>query len=150
MIGSIDHYISRLTQAAMLAMERIEPEMKKHFEAEGITQTQFYVLLYLSKHGGCKVSDLAKWMEVKPSAMTTIIDRLVQNDFVVREHDAADRRIVRIDLTPNGKQRLDGIKNKRRAIFKRDLSHLTEDELRTFTEIFEKIAGVSEREMKGD
>ncbi|PRZ12505.1 DNA-binding MarR family transcriptional regulator [Laceyella sediminis] len=142
-IQNMDSYINRLFRAIMLAMEQMKPGLKKSLEEEGVTSTQFYILLYLLKNGGSKVSDLAKWMEVKPSAVTTIIDRLVHHGFVSREHDEADRRIVRIRLTEGGKERLEGIKSKRLNILKEQLTHLSEAEIRMLTDLCEKIAGIT-------
>ncbi len=41
-------------------------------------------------------------MYVKPSAITVMIDRLIDQELVERYHDKDDRRVVVIELTKKG------------------------------------------------
>ncbi len=46
-------------------------------------------------------------MYVKPSAITVMIDRLIDQELVERYHDKDDRRVVIIELTKKGKARVE-------------------------------------------
>ena len=48
-------------------------------------------------------SQLAQTMHLTPSAMTSVIDKLEQKGYVIRNRDTKDRRVVRIGLTHKGR-----------------------------------------------
>lgn len=50
-------------------------------EKQGVTPAQLFVLASLKKHGSLKVSEIAERMEVKPSAVTLMADRLEQKSY---------------------------------------------------------------------
>ena len=72
-------YFSDLSNAEMHTLDAIGP-----YEARTMTET---------------ATDLG----ITTGTLTVAIDRLVKKGYVVRKRDEADRRIVRISLTKNGK-----------------------------------------------
>jgi DNA-binding MarR family transcriptional regulator len=79
-------------------------------------------------------------MGVKPSAVSFMIDRLEHNNFVFREHDKKDRRVVNIKLTEEGTKKLEHVMRDRKEIFESSLLSLSEEELLQFANIAEKLA----------
>jgi DNA-binding MarR family transcriptional regulator len=61
-----------------------------------MTLPQFLVLVLLDKRGKSSMSDMASGLGVTTAAMTGIVDRLVRDGFIAREHNKDDRRIVNI------------------------------------------------------
>ncbi|WP_235847672.1 MarR family winged helix-turn-helix transcriptional regulator [Paenibacillus tuaregi] len=106
----------------------------------GLTGPQFHMLGLISKEKSCNISYLAEKLEVKPSAITVMIDRLVQSGYVERRHDEHDRRAVLVSVTPEGGEVLKEAKKKSREIIKYYFSHLDAHELDTLAGIFEKFA----------
>ena len=80
-------------------------ELRKHVEKDDlITLPQFDVLVQLSRQsGGLSFVDLSRRLLVTSGNLTGIVDRLEREGLVVREQDGSDRRVVRIRLTPKGK-----------------------------------------------
>jgi DNA-binding MarR family transcriptional regulator len=111
--------------------------------SHGVTATQFFVLMYLRKKESCKISEIAEMMGVKPSAVSFMIDRLEHNDFVYREHDKKDRRVVNIMLTEEGIKKLESVIKDRKEIFESFLFNLSDDELLQFAKITEKLANAA-------
>ena len=68
-----------------------------------LTYAQSQVLFYVSDHPGCHMGDVAKAFGVTLPAVTHIIDRLEQKEFVVRGDDPADRRVHALEVTAQGK-----------------------------------------------
>jgi DNA-binding MarR family transcriptional regulator len=97
------------------------------------------IVLYIL-YDSDKVSQIAELMDVKPSAVTLLVDRLEQHNFVVREHNKEDRRVVDITLTEFGHRKLEDVLNGRKAIMDRYLLHLTEEELSMMASITKKLA----------
>lgn len=114
--------------------------MVESMEKQGVTPAQLFVLASLKKHGSCKISEIAERMEVKPSAVTLMVDRLEQKNLVVRKHDTEDRRVINISLTAEGDKKFEDILTGRKAILARYLSFLTEEELLQAAQITQKLA----------
>jgi DNA-binding MarR family transcriptional regulator len=70
----------------------------------GITATQLNVLKLLDEIGELSLSELSRRLAAQNSAVTGIVDRMVQAGLVVREQSAEDRRVWRIRMTPKGQE----------------------------------------------
>lgn len=68
-----------------------------------LTYAQSQVLFYVAEHAACHMGDVAKAFGVTLPAVTHIIDRLEQKQFVVRGDHPADRRVYVLELTRQGK-----------------------------------------------
>jgi DNA-binding MarR family transcriptional regulator len=67
-----------------------------------ITAAQLNCLLALHENGPLPPSQIAKHMMVNSSTVTGVIDRLEQKGLVVRKRNSSDRRIINVELTPDG------------------------------------------------
>ena len=68
-----------------------------------LTYAQAQVLFYVAQHPGCHMAQVAKTFNVTLSAITQIVDRLVQKRFLTRVSNPADRRVYILELTTEGK-----------------------------------------------
>jgi DNA-binding MarR family transcriptional regulator len=68
-----------------------------------LTYAQAQVLFYVAQHPGCHMGQVAKTFTVTLSAITQIVDRLVQKQFLTRASNPTDRRVYILELTPEGK-----------------------------------------------
>jgi MarR family transcriptional regulator for hemolysin len=68
-----------------------------------LTFAQSQVLFYVAEHAGCHMGDVAKAFGVTLPAVTHIIDRLEEKQFVVRGDHPADRRVYVLEPTRQGK-----------------------------------------------
>jgi DNA-binding MarR family transcriptional regulator len=76
----------------------------------GLTRAQYQLLLAVKGHRGRHgptVGDLADYLVLKPQSTVELIDRAETAGLVERWEDQDDRRLIRIQLTPDGQQRLD-------------------------------------------
>ncbi|GGA36030.1 MarR family winged helix-turn-helix transcriptional regulator [Paenibacillus physcomitrellae] len=135
----LDHYIERLQKGWTKTFKQIENDIMRHKEL-GLTGPQFHMLIYIYRKGPCKVSDLADALEVKPSAITVMLDRLVQNGFVERRHDKEDRRAVLVSLTECGNQAMEEGRKKSIRIVKWYLEKLELSEVESLVNIVEKLS----------
>lgn len=67
-----------------------------------VTMAQLQALRYLLQNEQRLMSDLADGLAISYPAATKTVERLVKKDLVTREGDPADRRVVRVHLTPQG------------------------------------------------
>ena len=68
-----------------------------------LTYAQSQVLFYVNDHAGCHMVDVGKAFSVTLPAVTHIVDRLEQKDFLRRADDPVDRRAYVLDLTRTGR-----------------------------------------------
>jgi Transcriptional regulators len=88
-----------------------------------------HTIMILSKSEMLSMTELSNKMQVSKQQMTSIVDKLIENKFVYREHDEADRRSIKIGLTSSG---LDFCHNIHKRIIndiKSKLEHLNKDDL---------------------
>lgn len=91
------------------------------------------------------LTQLAEKMEVKPSAITVMIDRLEKAGYVKRTHGTVDRRSVLVEVTSLGNETLEKAILERNEILKTYLLRLKPEEILTFTELLEKVAGLEKK-----
>lgn len=141
----LEKYIQRFLSANESLRRKIAMEHRILTEqtGSGLTRPQFFMLHIIKQHGPCKITQLAERMEVKPSAITVMIDRLVHSELVVRNHDPNDRRVVLVKLTQEGENELKKVEQLSKEIISRYFSRLEPDELARFIETFEKIVSMA-------
>lgn len=139
-----DDYVARAQSALWNTSIKLAEKVKNQLEELGVTETQFNMLDLLSKKESHKVTDLAEKMGVKPSAVTTMIDRLANNGLVSRRHDDNDRRAVLVSISEEGREMLRNFEEKCRSLIKRYLSHLEPNELEALATIYEKLGNIDE------
>ena len=81
---------------------RADPARMEQWAELGLTMTQVRVLYTLQEEDGLAAGELAERLNVRPSTVTRIVDRLVRNKLVARDVDESDRRLVRHGLTKKG------------------------------------------------
>lgn len=134
----LDSYVQRIQTAFQTLKRSIESEIAQDEDCL-ITGPQLFMLYYISRHERCKLTQIAEKLEVKPSAVTVMIDRLEKQGFVKRTHDETDRRSIRMTITPEGAEALDRAMQKRAAVLGRYLTRLEPDERRLLAELLEKM-----------
>ena len=71
-------------------------------------------LMYVEEHDGCIARDLADFLGVPPTSVTTIIDRLVRRAYLSRGRTEKHRRVVVLSLTEAGREVLEQILEEQR------------------------------------
>jgi DNA-binding MarR family transcriptional regulator len=74
----------------------------KKLDAHGLTSAQWGPLLKMRNSGPATVVELARWCVVDAGAMTRLLDRLEKKGLCKRVRSTTDRRVVQVELTPEG------------------------------------------------
>ena len=104
-----------------------------------MTLPQFLVLVLLNKSGESSMSYMASGLGVTTAAMTGIVDRLVRDGYIAREHDKDDRRVVNIALTVKGSKMVKTMLEKRKHMIASIFSTLTQDERDQYLRILTRV-----------
>ena len=99
---SRDAQISETMQSLRRIFKAIQDYSQEVSNSFGITGPQLWALKIVSQHAGLALGDLSRKMYLHPSTVTGVIDRLESKGYVVRDRDSADRRVVKVNLTPCG------------------------------------------------
>lgn len=84
-------------------------EIDKRLEPHGLTNAQWEPLFKLNKGIASTVAELAREMQTDPGATTRLLDRLEAKGLCKRVRSTEDRRVVNLELTPEGEAAADKI-----------------------------------------
>lgn len=95
-------------RAFLGAQAEVLKTLDRELEAEqGLPLTFYDVLAQLSRAGGrLRMSELADAVLLSKSGVTRLVDRMVKDGLVRREHCPTDRRAMYATITPSGKRAL--------------------------------------------
>jgi DNA-binding MarR family transcriptional regulator len=76
-----------------------------HFAREsGLSMSQFGTLFHLHREGSTGVTDLGQHLGLSSAAASQLLERLVQQELILRSEDPTDRRVKQIVLTEKGRR----------------------------------------------
>ena len=84
------------------AVRQIALYLESKCAALGVTAAEGHLLSYLRSYAPCPITEIVRVFGIRPSTMTSILERLDERGLLTREPDAEDRRSVRISLTREG------------------------------------------------
>jgi DNA-binding MarR family transcriptional regulator len=141
-VTSRDALIARIMEGHRRFSEAMARDRAHPFFSSNLTMSQLKILFSLRLNGAAGGQELAQMMGVSLATMTGIIDRLVASDYVSRREDPKDRRIRRIELTPQAVKLTDEMIIQGEAHQRQLLSRLTLHELSVVadaTEIMQRV-----------
>lgn len=93
----------RLIFLLNVGQRRLQRWTEQQMLAEGsLTSAQSGVLFFLGRRDGALIGEVADALDLVPSAMTGLADRMERGGLVVRRPDDVDGRSSRLYLTPAG------------------------------------------------
>jgi DNA-binding MarR family transcriptional regulator len=92
---------------------------------EAVSTSQREVLLAVARRPGSAVTDVARELGLAPNSVSTMVTQLVAADLLVRETDAADRRVGRLSLTPDAAAETAATRGRRHGLLQKALNGLT-------------------------
>ena len=101
-----DHTAMDLAMAVRrldLMMSQMHLEMSARL---GLSAAELLALAHLSLDGPLGPTDLTRRLHMTTGAMTAMLDRLAERDYVVREPHETDRRRISVRLTTSGRDRI--------------------------------------------
>jgi DNA-binding MarR family transcriptional regulator len=109
---------------------------EKSFE---VTPEQLGILFFLSKEDGMYQRQLAKISLKDRPNITRLIDILEQRNFVYRETDSSNKRIIKVFITESGKNVVEKVYPHLIEINQQATQGISEDELIIFKQVLGKI-----------
>lgn len=98
------------------------------------------ILSYVAKNDGCGPTDIARYLGVANTTVSSATDRLVKRELLRRQRPEADRRAVALHLTPAGEGRVAALQAMYGELHRRMLAPLDADERRQLIAMMAKVA----------
>jgi DNA-binding MarR family transcriptional regulator len=128
--------LSALHGATQAAVARIGPDL----EAEGLTSCTFWALYRLGSGGADHPGAIARQLGVTKPSVTQSVDQLVDAGLVVRSRTDEDRRVVRLELTAEGRRTLGRVLRRLDYRFAEALEGLPRSGVAGAAEVLERLA----------
>jgi DNA-binding MarR family transcriptional regulator len=96
-------------------------------------------LLYVAEHPSCGPTDIARFLDVPKTTVTSATDRLAKRGLLDRSRVEGDRRAVALTLADEGRARVDALLTAHRQINRRLLEPLSAMERDRFIAMITKI-----------
>lgn len=114
------------------AVSRVRNLLFRHanvpIHAAGLTVTQFEVLEALSSHGPLSVGQVSEAIFGTPGNVPVVVSNLVRDGLVTRHRSEKDGRVSIVELTPEGRERVEALYPRVVESLEGDLETLTTEE----------------------
>lgn len=141
----LQQYITRYQQSLQSIYRTIGNMIKQNVH-EDVTTDQYIILQFINQHESTTASEIAQAFYVGRSAITAIVNRLVEKELIVRKRSEKDRRIVSLMLSERGKKIVKATEEEIYRVLEDKLSHFNVEDIELFLHSIEKLAKLMESE----
>lgn len=125
----------------MIAYRRIVQEKLKGYN---LTISQAKLLWVLKEEGPQSLVELSKKLETATSSISGIVDRLERMEYVCRQRDQRDRRVVWIGLTEKCREMLKDFPVTQAQYLQKHMTNMSAEDVRVLTEMLQKFTQILE------
>lgn len=124
---AFDHFTRRYKLAEVTGAERPLGEIDKQ------------LLFFVARSPGCGPSDVARYLGVPGTTITSAADRMAKRGLIARDRPDHDRRAVSLTLTDTGRARVDALHAGYADLHRQMLGPLTAAERRQLVAMLHKM-----------
>jgi DNA-binding MarR family transcriptional regulator len=104
MLQSSDGFLKSVHLWAETFMRHSMRHLIQYTRDNGLSMSQINAMFHIHHKGSCGVSDIGDFLGITSAAASQLLDRLVQQGFILRTEAPQDRRLKHIVLTELGSQ----------------------------------------------
>jgi DNA-binding MarR family transcriptional regulator len=97
------HYHDCIVYLLAKAYQKAHANMKRRMAVYGLTPVQLLVLGALWDEDGPSAGDLSRKLGLDNATLSGVLDRMAEREWILKETDPEDRRILRVRLTQRGR-----------------------------------------------
>ncbi|HJV32120.1 MAG TPA: MarR family transcriptional regulator [Bacillales bacterium] len=139
----IQELIDRYIAVSFKVTKKAESLIKEQI-GDDLTTDQHYILRYIYQSKECTSSELADVFEVNKSAITAIVNRMADREWIERTRDENDRRVVYLTLSKKGIDLFEKTEERIHCLVESIINQFNREEIQNFIQIYEKLAGILE------
>lgn len=145
-----EHRAMDRIDTSLIALRRIlratELFGKELAQSVGLTAPQLRVLQIVAEHGHCTATAISQQMRITQATVTSLVDKLVRQDLVVRQRSQTDRRQTDIVITEQGRRAIIEAPDPLQQKFVRKFSALADWEQAGLIAALERVASMLDAE----
>ena len=130
--GSVGYMMRRV-------LGSVAQEVERQLEPAGLTNAQWVPLFKLAMGRASTVAELARECQLDAGGMTRLLDRLEAKGLLRRVRSSEDRRVVNLELTPEGREAAKEIPEVLSRVQNAHLAGFSEAEFKTLTGFLERM-----------
>ena len=134
----IDQIIDRYVSINFSVNRKFDQLIRQEI-GDVLTTEQHFTMRHINKVEVCTSTELATVFGVKKSAITPIINRLVEKGWVERTRDEKDRRVIYLTLTSAGKVTFSEMEKKIQSVIESVISQFNHTEIQNFLDTYAKL-----------
>ena len=131
-------------------MGKLHRSLRRNYDRQlknfGLTPCQFDVLLSLWGEDGIVLSELGRRVSRDSPTITGVVDRMEKKMLVKRTRDERDRRVVKVVLTPKGKNMQEKLSTTKKRTMEKITTNLSLQEINQLGTLLDKMMKNIERE----
>jgi len=139
----IDQIIDRYVSINFSVNRKFDQLIRQEI-GDVLTTEQHFTMRHINNVHVCTSTELAVVFGVKKSAITPIINRLVEKGWVERTRDEKDRRVIYLTLTIDGKVIFGEMEKKIQSVIESVISKFEHTEIQNFLDTYAKLDGLIE------
>ena len=132
--------IQRILDCSELVIQQTSHGRDRAWLRVDLTMPQLKSLIYVTKSNGATSGQIAASLGVGLSTITGIVDRLAEQGMVSRREDLRDRRVTRVEPTPQGRALVADLLQVRKDAISAILARLSTEQLQTVETAFRYLA----------
>ena len=144
-LGEFSKKVSEIIPSIHIAVLKSQPEF---ISKTALTIQQLMLMETLRFAGASKMSDIAKLLGITKSAVTGLADRLIKGKYASRSKASGDRRVIKLELTPKGKEFARKMAEYRLKMIRKLFSNINEKDRSRYLGILLKIKKNIDQETK--
>lgn len=125
---------ARLRLSATRLARRLRQE-----SVEDLSPSQISALAVISNHGPLTLGALAEHERVAPPTITKVVSKLENDGLVIRTPDPSDRRVCRVEVSPDGAALLDEVRRRKTAWLTARISQLDPERQRRLADALDVL-----------
>lgn len=130
---------SEMAKIMPVFLREVARSQEGTFTKGDMAVSHIVVLEILKEKGPSTMSELSESMNLTMSAVTGIIDKMIEQGLVKRERPKEDRRVVKVTLLPKGLKHANQINDWRKNVANDLFAVLSEEERREYLKLIKKV-----------
>ncbi len=120
----------------------VNEQSKKAEKETGLTGPQLWAIKTIAQEAPIMVSEMARRMYLHPATVVGILDRLEKQGLAIRVRSIEDRRVVRVELTGQGRALLKKSPEVAQGLLVSGLEKLGASKLKNIAQALEQMAEI--------
>jgi DNA-binding MarR family transcriptional regulator len=141
-VGKRSDTVAEIIDNLRRVFQVVNEQSKKAEHTTGLTGPQLWAIKTIAQEAPIMVSEIARRMYLHPATVVGILDRLEKQGLVVRIRSTQDRRVVRVELTGQGRALVKKAPEVAQGLLVEGLEKLASGELKNIAQALDRMADI--------